>query len=157
MYPADHYMSKVSEDVEGHYSFVIWRNCCIYFLRCLFNTSDKLTASLIALRIGVPHNACPWYLLYHFDLSMGTIVPVLVMEAYGGEEVQRHFFFTSVLDGTDWTASRPVRFNLRKEPPRFPSNRSLGGPPNGVWETWIRGNLLHLSEIEPRFVGRAVT
>jgi hypothetical protein len=32
------------------------------------------------------------------------------MKAYGGVEIYLHAFFTSALDGGEWSASRPGRF-----------------------------------------------
>jgi len=40
-------------------------------------------------------------------------------------ELQLHPFLTPVLDGSEWSASRPELFN-----PRYKFNRKLGGPQN---------------------------
>jgi hypothetical protein len=37
-------------------------------------------------------------------------------------------FLTSALDGDEWSASRPGRFTLRGNCPRYPLDRRLGGP-----------------------------
>jgi hypothetical protein len=39
-----------------------------------------------------------------------------------------HTFLTSVLDGGEWSASRPGRFTLREGAPGYPLDRRLGGP-----------------------------
>jgi len=45
------------------------------------------------------------------------------MKSYGGVEVYLYAFLTSALDGDEWSASRPSRFN-----PRYLFDRRLGGP-----------------------------
>jgi hypothetical protein len=38
------------------------------------------------------------------------------MKTYWGVELWLHVFLTSALDGGEWSASRPGRFTIRKEP-----------------------------------------
>jgi hypothetical protein len=47
------------------------------------------------------------------------------MKAYGGVDVYIHIFFTSVLGGDEWSASRPCRFT--------PSERARGTHKIGGW------------------------
>jgi hypothetical protein len=49
------------------------------------------------------------------------------MKIYEGVEVQLHSFLNSALDGGNWSASRPGRYTLWKEP-QCPLERRLGGP-----------------------------
>jgi len=50
------------------------------------------------------------------------------MEAHiGGGEVQLHSFFTSTLDGGEWSTSHPGHFTPRKEP-KHPFRKRLGEP-----------------------------
>ena len=37
-------------------------------------------------------------------------LPMHIMKAYRGVEVQLHLYLTSAVDGTEWSASRPGRF-----------------------------------------------
>jgi hypothetical protein len=39
------------------------------------------------------------------------------MKTYGGVKLQLHHFFTSALDGGEWSASRPAALAPGKEPP----------------------------------------
>jgi hypothetical protein len=50
------------------------------------------------------------------------------MKAYGGADVYIHIFFTSVLAGGKWSASRPGRFTPGETAPPYPLDRRLGGP-----------------------------
>jgi hypothetical protein len=53
-------------------------------------------------------------------------------------------FFTSVLDGGEWSASQPGRFTPLGKSPRYPMDRGLGGPQR-------RSGRCHvMSWIEPR-------
>jgi hypothetical protein len=61
------------------------------------------------------------------------------MKAYGIEDVQIYVFFTSALGGGEWSASRPGRFPLGKEPP-VPIGYEAGWAPEPVWPTWRREN-----------------
>jgi hypothetical protein len=49
------------------------------------------------------------------------------IKTYRGVEARLHSFLTSAVDGDEWSASRPGRFDPGKEP-RYPFNRRLGGP-----------------------------
>jgi hypothetical protein len=57
------------------------------------------------------------YLSYHHS-----------MKTYWGVEVQLHTFLTSVLDGGEWSNSRPGRFIPGRKNPRYLLDRRLGGP-----------------------------
>jgi hypothetical protein len=46
------------------------------------------------------------------------------MKAYGEEDVYLHAFLTSVLDGDEWSVSRPGRFNPME---RAPGTHWIGG------------------------------
>jgi hypothetical protein len=47
-------------------------------------------------------------------------------------------FFTSVLDGGEWSASRLCGFTFRERVSRYPLGRRLGEPEEPVWTLWIR-------------------
>jgi hypothetical protein len=49
------------------------------------------------------------------------------MKAYRGVDVYIHTFLTSVLDGGEWSASRPGRYTPG-ESPGCPLDKRLGGP-----------------------------
>jgi hypothetical protein len=71
------------------------------------------------------------------------------MEAHGGEEVYLLPFLTSVLDGGEWSASRPGRaLPPGKEPP-VPIGQEAGWAPEPVWTQGLE-NPLPVSGIEPR-------
>jgi hypothetical protein len=56
-------------------------------------------------------------------------VPLHAMEALGGERrYSSYSFFTSALDGDEWSASRPGRALPPGKGPRYPLYRRLGGP-----------------------------
>jgi len=59
------------------------------------------------------------------------------MKVYEGGEVWLHSFFTSVLDGSEWSTSSPGHFSSVKEP-QCPLNRRLGDPQSqfGYFEEW---------------------
>jgi hypothetical protein len=61
------------------------------------------------------------------------------MEMYGGIEVQLHAILTSVLDGGEWSASRPGRF-IRVE-------RAPGTHSTGIWVGPRAGLLLYGFEL----------
>jgi hypothetical protein len=64
-------------------------------------------------------------------------------------------FTTSVLDGDEWSASRPgSAFTSREKDPRNPLYRRLGGPQSRSGHRGYRKNPLSLSGIEPRSAGR---
>jgi hypothetical protein len=50
------------------------------------------------------------------------------MNAYGGVDVYIHIFLTSALVGGEWSVSRSGRFIFWEKLPRYPLDRSLGGP-----------------------------
>jgi hypothetical protein len=50
------------------------------------------------------------------------------MKAYWGVEVYFHAFFTSVLDGGEWSASCPCHFTPGGKSPWNLLDRRLGGP-----------------------------
>jgi len=54
------------------------------------------------------------------------------MKAYWGVEIQPHAFFTSALDGSQWSASRPGRFIPREEP-LVPSGQEARWATELVW------------------------
>jgi hypothetical protein len=70
------------------------------------------------------------------------------MKAYVGVEVWLHSFFTSVLDGREWSTSSPSCFSSVKEP-QCPLNRRLGEPQSQFrhFEEWK--NLLLLPGFKP--------
>jgi hypothetical protein len=59
------------------------------------------------------------------------------MKAYWGVEVQLHAFSISVLDGGEWSASRPGRFTSRD---RAPGTHWIGGwvGPNAVLDAVVK-------------------
>jgi hypothetical protein len=57
------------------------------------------------------------------------------MKTYGGVGVQTHAFLTSALATGEWSASRPGRFTIRKEPPVL-IGQEAGWTPKPVWGTW---------------------
>jgi hypothetical protein len=68
--------------------------------------------------------------VYHV-IYTGKAVPQHTYGGTGGERMYRSYSFTtSVLDGGEWTASRPCHAALyhRGKDPRYPSYRRLGGP-----------------------------
>jgi hypothetical protein len=52
------------------------------------------------------------------------------MKAYWGVEVPLHAFLTSVLDGGEWSASRPGCFTPQGKSPWYALDRRLGGSQN---------------------------
>jgi hypothetical protein len=50
------------------------------------------------------------------------------MKTYGGVDVQIQIFFTSAVDGGEWSASRPGRFTPKERTPPYTFDRRLGGP-----------------------------
>jgi len=50
------------------------------------------------------------------------VVRFHVMKAYGGLDVQLHFFLTSRIDGGEWSTSRSGHLRLGREP-QYPLNR----------------------------------
>jgi len=60
---------------------------------------------------------------------------------YWGAEVYIHSFLISVLDGGEWSASRPGRFALPpgKEHP-VPTGEEAGWAPEPIWTWWRREN-----------------
>jgi hypothetical protein len=52
------------------------------------------------------------------------------MKTYGGVEVFAPPIMNSTLDGSEWSASRPLPLNLLGISPRLQLNRRLGGPQN---------------------------
>jgi hypothetical protein len=73
------------------------------------------------------------------------------MKTYGGADVQIHVFLTSVLVGGEWLASRPGRFNPRKEPP---ATHWIGGwmGNKADMDDVKKWKLLTLPELEQRFL-----
>jgi hypothetical protein len=66
-------------------------------------------------------------------------VPVLPkhhdMKTFWGVEVYLHTFLTSELDGGEWSASRPGRFNPRETAP-YTHWIWVGWAPEPVWTRW---------------------
>jgi hypothetical protein len=60
------------------------------------------------------------------------------MKAHGGMDVQIHIFLTSALVGSEWSTSRPGRFNPGE---RVPGTHWIGG--------WV-GPRTGLDEVEKR-------
>jgi hypothetical protein len=74
----------------------------------------------------------------------------------GGEEYSSYSFFTSALDGDEWSASRPGRALASGKGPSVPIVEEAGWAPEQVW-THVRGKILSpLPGIEPRSPGRPV-
>jgi hypothetical protein len=75
------------------------------------------------------------------------------VEAYRlrGVEEYFHFFFTSDLDGGEWSTSCPGRFLPGKYPP-CPLNMKLYGPQNRSRYFGEEQNLLAFPEIEDRII-----
>jgi hypothetical protein len=80
------------------------------------------------------------------------------------KNVEIHVFLTSVLAGSEWSASRPCRFNLRGKEPGYLLYRRLGGLQNGLddmeevlglTETWGPHKLLSNAYIVPFPLGKA--
>jgi hypothetical protein len=71
------------------------------------------------------------------------------MKTYCGVEVQLHAFLISVLDGGEWSASRPGRFTARE---RAPGTRWIGGwvGPRAVLDAVKRKILSPRRESNPR-------
>ena len=55
--------------------------------------------------------------------GMGKVFSTNATKHTGGMELQLHPFLTPALGGSEWSTSRPERFN-----PRYKFNRKLGGP-----------------------------
>jgi hypothetical protein len=77
------------------------------------------------------------------------------MKALGGRGYSSYSFFTSALDGGEWSASRSGRALAPGKGPPVPIlYRRLGGPHTSL-DTETRGKILSLlPEIEPRSPGR---
>jgi hypothetical protein len=69
----------------------------------------------------LPHNQNQVYM--YKDKASLCLTKYYVMKTYGGVEVKLHAFLTSVLDGGEWSASRPGRFIPRE---RSPGSRWIG-------------------------------
>jgi hypothetical protein len=52
------------------------------------------------------------------------------MKRYGEVEIQLHNYLPRSLDGGEWSASRPRRFNPRERDLQYPLDRSLSWPQN---------------------------
>jgi hypothetical protein len=76
------------------------------------------------------------------------------MKAYSGSKVQLHAFFTSVLDGGEWSTSCPSHFNPEEEP-WCKLNMKLDGPQSQPGRFREETNLLPLPGIEPQFLYKA--
>jgi hypothetical protein len=66
-----------------------------------------------------------------------------VMKTWWGIEAHLHAFLTSVLDGGDWSASRPGRFTHEERVPLYPMDGRLGGPQNRSGARCRRGKSHH--------------
>jgi hypothetical protein len=76
------------------------------------------------------------------------------MKTYEGVEIQIHVFLTSVLVGSEWSASRPGRFTPRE---RAPSNQWIGdwmGPRTGLDDVEKR-KILPLQGLELWTIGHS--
>jgi hypothetical protein len=65
---------------------------------------------------------------------------VHAIKAYRGGEVQLHSFLPSVLDGSEWSASRCSRFTPENKPP-VPIQQA-GWAPGPAWTFWRKENYL---------------
>jgi hypothetical protein len=63
-------------------------------------------------------------------------------------------FMTSVLDGGEWSASRPGCALPRGKGTPVPIGQEVGWAPETVWTQRLQENLLPLPGIEPRSSGR---
>jgi len=59
-------------------------------------------------------------------VKKSRVVYVHSITLTGGEKVESHVLLTSTLDGYEWSASGPCRFNPKKNP-RYPLNIGLSG------------------------------
>jgi hypothetical protein len=74
----------------------------------------------------------------------------------GGEAHSSASFFTSALDGSEWSASRPGRALPRGKDPPVPIVQETGWAPELVWTQEAREKILSpLPGIEPRSPGRS--
>jgi hypothetical protein len=80
------------------------------------------------------------------------------MEAQAGERVYSSYLFTSsVLDGGEWSASRPGRaLPPRKGPPRVLIVQEAGWDSELVWTQWLEEKFVASAGIEPGSPGRPV-
>jgi hypothetical protein len=69
------------------------------------------------------------------------------MRAYGEVDAYIRICLTSTLVGVEWSPTRPGRFTPRGKSPRYPLNRSLGGPQSRS------GRFLIPPGLEPRPLG----
>jgi hypothetical protein len=79
------------------------------------------------------------------------VVTVCTTKEYRGSEVQLHSFFTSAVDGGEWSTSRLGYFMSGKEP-RYPVDWRRGGPQKQSGCCEAEKNILALPEFEPRIV-----
>jgi len=71
------------------------------------------------------------------------------MNVYGTVEVQLHVFWTSALNGDEWSVSRPDRFTLENISPRNSMDRRLSGRQGLSGRCGEEKNSLLLPLIEP--------
>jgi hypothetical protein len=72
------------------------------------------------------------------------------VKAYWVVGIQVEAFLTSVLSGSEWSASRPSYFTPRGKKPRYPLDRRLGMPQNRSGRGGEEKISLFLLGIEPR-------
>jgi hypothetical protein len=99
-----------------------------FLLPSIFVNVTFLHGSVSLARYRYPsHLSLPAFII--LIISIKKISPV---SRHGGAWGERRYssysFTTSVLDGGEWSASRPGRALPRRKDPRYPLYRRLGGP-----------------------------